>query len=69
MGVLCCRPEVRRSPSSLKRLVADLVFHPSKQPVDFEGDVNLFHFVLLKSIGKGAFGKVDPSLICNAAIR
>lgn len=27
-------------------------------PVDFEGDVTLFHFVLLKSVGKGAFGKV-----------
>jgi len=26
--------------------------------VDFEGDVNLFHFILLKSVGKGAFGKV-----------
>ncbi|KAG1723721.1 kinase-like domain-containing protein [Suillus paluster] len=28
------------------------------QPVDFEGDVNLFHFVLLRCVGKGAFGKV-----------
>ncbi|KAF9221452.1 kinase-like protein [Gyrodon lividus] len=27
-------------------------------PVDFEGDVNLFHFVLLRCVGKGAFGKV-----------
>ncbi|KAL5531338.1 hypothetical protein ACEPAG_4215 [Sanghuangporus baumii] len=27
-------------------------------PVDFDGDVTLFHFVLLKSVGKGAFGKV-----------
>ncbi|KAI5120366.1 hypothetical protein M0805_006888 [Coniferiporia weirii] len=26
--------------------------------VDFEGDVTLFHFLLLKSVGKGAFGKV-----------
>ena len=31
---------------------------PFRQPVDFDGDVNLFHFVLLKSVGKGAFGKV-----------
>ena len=30
------------------------------QPVDFEGDVNLFHFVLLRCVGKGAFGKVPP---------
>jgi len=28
------------------------------EPVDFDGDVNLFHFVLLRSVGKGAFGKV-----------
>lgn len=28
------------------------------QPVDFEGDINLFHFVLLRCVGKGAFGKV-----------
>ncbi|THH02700.1 hypothetical protein EW026_g221 [Hermanssonia centrifuga] len=29
-----------------------------KQPIDFDGDVNLFHFVLLRCVGKGAFGKV-----------
>ncbi|TDL20297.1 kinase-like protein [Rickenella mellea] len=28
------------------------------EPVDFDGDVNLFHFVLLQIVGKGAFGKV-----------
>lgn len=28
------------------------------KPVDFDGDVNLFHFVLLRCVGKGAFGKV-----------
>ena len=33
----------------------------SSQPVDFEGDVNLFHFVLLRCVGKGAFGKVRSS--------
>jgi len=27
-------------------------------PIDFDGDVNLFHFVLLRCVGKGAFGKV-----------
>ncbi|KAL0067161.1 hypothetical protein AAF712_005731 [Marasmius tenuissimus] len=27
-------------------------------PVDFDGEVNLFHFVLLRCVGKGAFGKV-----------
>ncbi|KAG8813054.1 hypothetical protein FRC18_002699 [Serendipita sp. 400] len=28
------------------------------EPIDFDGEVNLFHFVLLRSVGKGAFGKV-----------
>lgn len=27
-------------------------------PVDFDSEVNLFHFFLLRSVGKGAFGKV-----------
>lgn len=29
------------------------------QSIDFEGDPNLFHFYLLRSVGKGAFGKVS----------
>lgn len=28
------------------------------EPVDFDGDATLFHFHLLRSIGRGAFGKV-----------
>ncbi|CAD6583463.1 MAG: hypothetical protein TREMPRED_003571 [Tremellales sp. Tagirdzhanova-0007] len=28
------------------------------ETIDFEGEVNLFHFYLLRSVGKGAFGKV-----------
>jgi len=28
------------------------------EAIDFDGEVNLFHFVLLRSVGKGAFGKV-----------
>lgn len=28
------------------------------QPIDFDGEVTLFHFRLLKVVGKGAFGKV-----------
>ncbi|KAI0047238.1 Pkinase-domain-containing protein [Auriscalpium vulgare] len=28
------------------------------QVIDFDGDVNLFHFILLRCVGKGAFGKV-----------
>ncbi|GLB41972.1 putative agc yank protein kinase [Lyophyllum shimeji] len=35
------------------------------QPIDFDGDVNLFHFVLLRCVGKGAFGKVDHPFIVN----
>ena len=33
-------------------------------PVDFEGEVNLYHFDLHRVVGKGAFGKVSisPSL-------
>ncbi len=34
------------------------VFTLVQQPIDFDGDVNLFHFVLLRCVGKGAFGKV-----------
>lgn len=30
----------------------------SSQPIDFDGEVDLFHFVLLRCVGKGAFGKV-----------
>ena len=30
-------------------------------PVDFDADVNLFHFELHRAIGKGAFGKVNTS--------
>jgi serine/threonine kinase 32 len=31
------------------------------QAIDFDGEVNLFHFFLLRSVGKGAFGKVRSS--------
>ena len=30
-------------------------------PVDFEGEVNLYHFDLHRVVGKGAFGKVSIS--------
>jgi len=29
-----------------------------QHPIDFDGDVNLFHFILSRCVGKGAFGKV-----------
>jgi serine/threonine kinase 32 len=28
------------------------------EPVDFDGPVDLYHFYLLRAVGKGAFGKV-----------
>lgn len=31
------------------------------QKIDFDGPVTLYHFSLLRSIGKGAFGKVNPN--------
>ena len=31
-------------------------------PVDFDGEVTLYHFDLLRAVGKGAFGKVFISL-------
>jgi len=34
-----------------------LLIFPSKV-IDFDADVNLFHFMLLRCVGKGAFGKV-----------
>jgi serine/threonine kinase 32 len=36
------------------------------EPVDFDSEVNLYHFDLHRAVGKGAFGKVcttNPSLI------
>ena len=30
-------------------------------PVDFDGEVTLYHFDLLRAVGKGAFGKVFMS--------
>jgi hypothetical protein len=33
----------------------------SSKVIDFDADVNLFHFMLLRCVGKGAFGKVPFS--------
>ena len=30
------------------------------EPVDFDGEVTLYHFDLHRAVGKGAFGKVCP---------
>lgn len=32
------------------------------EPVDFDTEVNLFHFDLHRAVGKGAFGKVGHPL-------
>lgn len=54
-------------PQSVNSAVSFLLCADQKlclQPVDFDGDVNLFHFVLLRCVGKGAFGKVDTTPSC-----
>jgi hypothetical protein len=40
-----------------------LLFRPNLpfKVIDFDADVNLFHFMLLRCVGKGAFGKVPFS--------
>lgn len=48
-----------------------LIF-PSKV-IDFDADINLFHFMLLRCVGKGAFGKVPfseghPNLLTNQTL-
>lgn len=50
------RPRVPGSATNLTRVL---------QPIDFDGDVNLFHFVLLRCVGKGAFGKVSIAQIVS----
>lgn len=58
MGAACCKPEVS---DSLRQGNITSDYTPNKanvQAIDFDGEVNLFHFYLLRSVGKGAFGKV-----------
>lgn len=38
------------------------------QSIDFDGEVNLFHFYLLRSVGKGAFGKVSDFVMPPCAV-
>lgn len=60
MGAALCRPEVPIT------LLSNYLFISSplpQQKVDFDGPPNLYHFNLLRSIGKGAFGKVDRNSI------
>lgn len=58
MGQGCCKPEVSLSRPGARREGPLTGF----QAIDFEGDPNLFHFYLLRSVGKGAFGKVRSAL-------
>ena len=37
-------------------------------PVDFDGEVTLYHFDLLRAVGKGAFGKVFMSLFTPSSL-
>ncbi|SRR6266403_23334 len=60
MGALCCRPQV----GTLAPLVYSVLTFPSSKVIDFDADVNLFHFLLLRCVGKGAFGKVHISEGC-----
>ena len=53
MGAVCCRAQV--CPDPLKPFPH---IYLCLQPIDFDGEVTLFHFVLLRCVGKGAFGKV-----------
>jgi hypothetical protein len=55
MGAVCCRAAVCRFLIANSYTTID---QSVTQPVDFDGDVNLFHFSLLRCVGKGAFGKV-----------
>ncbi len=33
------------------------------EPIDFDGEVNLYHFDLHRAVGRGAFGKVRRVLL------
>ena len=57
------RPKSLLSPLTIhsRNFMGALCCRP--QPIDFDGEINLFHFALLRCVGKGAFGKVCSSLI------
>jgi len=38
------------------------------EPVDFDSEVNLFHFELHRAVGKGAFGKVSGRYNRSASV-
>lgn len=56
MGALCCKPEVRVVCPIPLLILTVHPLHP--QQIDFDAPVDLWHFYLLRSVGKGAFGKV-----------
>jgi hypothetical protein len=51
MSGVCCKPEVFAFDTPVTpSLLTGIAY--------FDGEVNLLHFLLLCSVGKGAFGKV-----------
>ena len=48
----------RTRPLPMRHPRHSLIHFPTHQPIDFDAEVNLFHFNLLRCVGKGAFGKV-----------
>jgi|ERR1700722_342795 len=38
------------------------------EPIDFDAEVNLYHFDLHRAVGKGAFGKVYPMALCDSSL-
>lgn len=59
MGAACCKPEVSGLLVGTRSRSRSRSHTP--QAIDFDAEVNLFHFYLLRSVGKGAFGKVGAS--------
>ena len=57
MGALCCKPEVNASVRWLQAQHAEPLI--TSQQIDFDAPVDLWHFYLLRSVGKGAFGKAS----------
>ena len=60
MGALCCKPEVGGGPGA-----SSICLTCEIQQIDFDSPVDLWHFYLLRSVGKGAFGKVRLPFIAN----
>ena len=60
----CPKPLLSPRTIRSRHLMGALCCRP--QPIDFDGEVNLFHFALLRCVGKGAFGKVYIPLVLRS---